>query len=223
MGDIRQDENAKVLYAALQRMSDDRAVIKQAFQYWLVEMSDDSFDVVDTVSGLEKYLGLAAQERKVLMVSMHAAANRAGHELPEVPDYVLGARQPLKVVQNNNTAADSTKAPVMLLTESYFKFMFEGIRKVDRKSYREIQSVLEGEGLSGYNGSLNAAVKQSFENGLRLPDKIPEAMCQEICHSLYMLTAEIIGPNDADMVSNNAISALLEMEAATRFDPRDLI
>jgi len=47
--------------------------------------------------------------------------------------------------------------------------------------------------------------------------------CKTVCHSLYMLLAEVVGPMDADVISNKAISALMQMEVAARFDPRELL
>lgn len=223
MTDIQSDVNAKIIYTALQRMTDDRVVIKQAFQYWVAELSSSPFDVIQTVAGLEKYLGLDTQERKVLMIGMHAASNRAEHELNDVPEYVIGEAVASAPAQKDSVPAQRARQPEVELAEAYFSRVLNETKKVGASSYRELASVLEQEGLDGIAGDLSAAVKKAPAGELELPESTSEAGCQSLCHSLYMLLAEVVGPIEADLVSNRAISALLEMEAAARYDPRNLL
>jgi len=223
MSELKSNVNAKILYTALQRMTDDRAVIKEAFQYWVAELSNSPFDVIETVTSIEKYLGLSTQERKVLMIGMHAAGNRAEHELSDVPDYVLGGVS----TPVSSAKADAPKLrarqPEVELTEAYFARVFEETKRVGISGYRELLSILEDEGLDGASGDLNTAVKNASSGKLELPSSATESDCQNLCHAFYNLVAEVIGPIDADVVSNNAISALLGMEAAARYNPRDLL
>ena len=223
MSDLKNDVNARILYTALQRMTDDRAVIKDAFQHWVAELSNSPFDVIETVGGLEKYLGLDTQERKVLMIGMHAAANRAEHELREVPDYVVG--NSVAPAPTAKEAAPKLRArqPVVELAEGYFARVLNETKKVAMSSYRELASILEDEGLDGISGELDKAVKKASSGQLELPASTSEDGCQNLCHAFYNLLAEVVGPIDADVVSNRAITALLDMEAAARYDPRDLL
>lgn len=229
MSELLNDGNAKVLYAALLRMSNDRMLIKQAFQHWVTELSAQPFDVIETVASLEKFLGLNTQERKVLMIGMHAAANRAPHELRSVPDYILGDSEAspsgVSATGSPSPQAPKTKAKQAYteLAEAYFMQVTQGVRKNSASGYRELISILESEGLDDTSVNVNKEVKRHAADGPDLPITVSQADCQNLCHSLYMLVAEVIGPIDADLVSNNAISALLDMEAAARFDPRDLL
>lgn len=222
---ILSHPDAKVVYAALRRMSEDRTVIQQAFQHWMTGLYGQPFDVVETVSSIEKFLGLSTQERKVLMISMHAAANRAAHEVPEVPDYILRGASSSMQPSNDAGAAPkvSAKSPVVELTQAYFGLVLKGALRANASGYRELVSVLEDEGIAGVGADINRAIKDTVVSGLDLPKSADQTVCQNLCHDFYNLVAEIMGPMDADVVSNNAISATLDMEAATRFDPRELL
>lgn len=226
MTDILNDTGAKVLYASLLRMTDDRSVIQQAFQHWIVELSAQPFDVIQTVSSLEKFLGLSTQERKVLMIGMHAASNRASHELNSVPDYVLsGAQEPQASTKKVDTLAKvKAKQAYVELAEGYFAQMAIGVRKINAGDYRELMSALRDEDLNDVSADIDKALKKAAnEEALDLPGTASETDCQDFCHSLYNLVAEIVGPNNADLASNDALSALLNIEAAQRYDPRNLL
>jgi len=226
MSDILNDTGAKVLYAALRRMTDDRTVIKQAFQHWVTELSSEPFDVIQTVASLEKFLGLSTQERKVLMIGMHAASNRGSHELKSVPDYILGDSVASQAVAAKNKPSSTVKAkqPYAELAEGYFAQIAQAVRRGNGGDYRELMSALKDEGLNDVSAAINKAVKaSSSEENFDLPSAASETDCQDFCHSLYMLVAEIVGPIDADTFSNSAIAALLDIEAAVRYDPRKLL
>lgn len=228
MNEILNDAGAKVLYASLLRMTDDRSVIQQAFQHWVTDLSAQPFDVIKTVASLETYLGLSTQERKVLMIGMHAASNRASHELNAVPEYVLGgAQEPqVRVKEVDTVAKVKAKQAYVELAEGYFAQMAIGVRKVNAGDYRELMSALKDEDLNDVSAEIDTALKKaatSTDGTLDLPGSASEADCQDLCHSLYNLVADIVGPIDADAVSNSALSAILDIEAAQRYDPRNLL
>lgn len=225
MTDKHNSVDAKVLHTALARMTTDRIIIKQAFNYWLDNFSNEPLDVINTVAALEKYLGLSTQERKTLMISLHASAGRSEQELAPVPDYI---------VANGSSVASEAKAPtteivktsrpaVIELTEAYFDLILEGVRKVNAKDNVELRAVLKDEGLSNTPKELNAKLKATVDGQLDLPASTSEVDCQNLCHELYLLVADFIGPRQADSVSDRAVSALLDLSAASRYDPRKLL
>ena len=70
-------ENGKIVYAALSRMSEDRDVIKRALSHWNEKLGHLArVNVIQSVELIEGYLGLGTAEKKVLMMSMHAASSK---------------------------------------------------------------------------------------------------------------------------------------------------
>lgn len=226
MNNTQTSAAAKVLYTALARMTSDRTIIRQAFAHWLTTLADQPFDVINVVSSLEKFLGLSTQERKVLMTSLHAAANRAESELSAVPDFILGDSQSIANAGESPTSAQlvrATKKAFIELTEKYFESVVSGVRKVNAKDYSELNSVIANEGLNGISSKLNKSVQASVSDRLDLPTDTTEQECQELCHELYLLVADFIGPREADGVSDRVITELLNSTAASSYDPRKLL
>jgi len=217
----------KIVYAGLSRMTDDRAVIQDAYQYWQQNLSNVPFDVVNVTAKLVAYLGLKSSEKKVLMISMHAASNKSEVELDPVPGYLLG-QAPAAAEQSNQQEAPVAQAadnstPHLQITRGYIRQLVDEVTRVNGASYSEMHEILMDEGLPEVSAELNSRIKTYGFSDQVLVSTITEGECRELAHSLYMLMIDVIGPVSADIVINNIIDKLLQSSAATRFDPRSLI
>lgn len=215
--------DAKVLYSALAKMTNDRAVIKEAFNHWFASLADEPLDIIHVVSELEKYLGLSTPERKVLMVGLHAASGRSEHELADVPAYISGSGSAAASGAVARQRVAPSKPPMVELTEAYCDALLSAMGKIDAKDLAELKDVLKDEGLPNLVGSLNKQIQLTTGDQITLKVDTSESDCQNVCHELYMLVAEFVGPREADIVSDRAMSAILDMTAASRYDPRKLL
>ena len=230
------DINEKIVYTALTRTTEDRESIRQAYQSWHAKFGDSELDVFAFVEHIEKYLGLDTGEKKVLMMSMHAASSKNGLGLKEVPEYVTGslsgqssetdydavnAVSPSTSPSTTSSAAEKT--PYIVLSEFYFANMVAGVKKVGGKYLAEFNQLLGDEGLPNVVDVIEAAVKRSSDDELNLPSDLEESECKAFCLEVYMLACDVIGPVRADDISYRAIAAMLETNEASRYDPRELI
>jgi len=150
MNEYQNDPGAKVLYSALMRMTEDRTVIKQALQHWVSVLGGKPFDVIETVASMEKFLGMNTQERKVLMIGMHAAENRASHELNALPDYIFaggssasdGVEEVAETTEPTPQARVKAKQAFVELSEGYYAQVCEGLRRLNAGDYRELMEIL---------------------------------------------------------------------------------
>ncbi len=217
------EANSKVVYAALNRMTEDRDVIKRAFHHWREKQGDQAnLNVLDTVELIETYLGLDTGEKKVLMMSMHAAASKNESQLKTVPEYISG------VEGSGDKASEAAvpnmaKVPHVILTEAYFETMMAEARKRSGADAAELEDIIADEGLPSLSDEMNASVKALKNSALDLPQSASSQACKDLCHDLYMLFCDVVGPMVADDISYKAIASLLEMPEASRYDPRQLI
>lgn len=222
--------NQRVIYAALSRMTDDRSVIKSAYQFWQGNLSAKPFDIIESVTELVNYLGLSGQEKKVLMVSMHAASNKLIDELAQVPAVISeenpGSAQMAATPTNDNNTQTSSKSPQYEVIEFYLQQFVQNIRKVDPSDFTDFRTTIAKEGVEGVTATINNALIQWAKDGfsnLSLAADISQADCKTIAHQLYLLATEFIGPMETDNVVTKSIDNCLNLEAATRFNPRNLI
>lgn len=234
------DLNNKVVYTALTRMTEDRDVIKHAFQSWQAKFAGQELDVFAFVDHIQTYLGLETGEKKVLMMSMHAASSKGGLGLKEVPEYILGSfsadqasgddeagrekagREKAGLVDSQADSAIQ-KAPYILLAEFYLSNMLDGTQKLNGKLASEVRDLLADEGLPNVASGVQLAVKSVDGDRINLPASLAEAECKSFCLELYMLVCDVAGPMKADDISYKAIANMLETNEASRYDPRDLI
>ena len=85
-----RSSHARIVYAALSRITDDRVSIQQAFTHWAAAMGAEPLDNEKVASLLSSYLGLGSQQKNRFIVAMHAAGSGA-RELDELPGYLLDA------------------------------------------------------------------------------------------------------------------------------------
>lgn len=216
--------NSKIAYTALTRMTEDRAVIKEAFQHWLKSLGDKPLDVFESVELIETFLGLSTAEKKILMVSMHSASSKSEAELPKVPAFILDARGEVEAQDDDpEFQAVDNKTPHVILSEGYFYAMVTGVQRSGGKYDQELHEILLDEGLPEASSSVQAALKQAKDTRVDLPRDLNDAECQTFCHELYMLVCDIVGPIAADDLSYKAIAQLLETNEASRYDPKKLI
>lgn len=221
----------RAVYAGLRRMTDDRSVIKSAFSYWQSELSKQEFDVIAVVTALVEYLGLSSQEKKSLMIALHAASNRLVDELEPVPG-VISDRSELSGEVDEQTTEKSAPslteavAPHLQVTQRYLQLFAQYMRKADSNEFTEFRQAVASEGLNNLDKSLNTVVSTWAANGmanLKLANSVNEADCINLAHQMYMLACEFLGPNPTDNVVLRAIDDCLDMDAASRFNPRDLV
>jgi len=216
----------KIVYAGLSRLFDDKTAIQSAFRYWLNHYATKDFDVIEVTSAFVSYLGLNSQEKKVLMVGLHAASNKSGIQLEEVPAYIL---ENDAEVQQRNLSVDKAisdkkiNKPHYEITAGFIELLSDSIRRNEPNSFREIDDILKDEGLSDLGDRIDAKVKRyGFSNNI-MSTKLDEDQCRELAHHLYLLVIDVIGPVNADVYVNKAIDKLLLEQAAAKFDPRSLI
>lgn len=222
---------ARAVYAGLRRMTDDRSVIKSAFSYWQSELSNQEFDVVGIVTALIEYLGLTSQEKKSLMIALHAASNRLVDELDPVPGVISGNSDLGSDVDGQAQEQASSKpteavAPHLQVTQRYLQLFAQHMRKADNNEFTEFRQTVASEGLDELDKSLNTIASTWAANGManiKLPSSASESDCKNVAHQMYMLACEFIGPNRTDNVALKAVDGCLDLDAASRFNPRDLV
>lgn len=218
--------DGQMVYFGLSRLTDDRTVIREAYQYWQSQLSDQPFDVLDVASKLTDYIGSDSNGKKTLMIALHAANNKSESELDNVPNFIsgndadLGADTP--VSQSNNTA-DAGLPAHSVMTVELFKLMYSRLRQVDSSGYAELSNIIADEGLDNTPQSLHGAIIVSPDRGLKLGSDVTEQQCQALTHALCMLIMEVVGPMVTDDLIDNVIASLLENSHASQYDPRNLL
>lgn len=217
--------NNKVVYTALTRTTEDREAIKQAFLSWSNKFEGQALDVFAFVEHIERFLGLSTGEKKVLMMSMHAAASKDPLSLKSVPEYIVGNGDAGNVL-DDTTAANtsvSTKEAHVVLSELYFANMLDGTQRAGGKQAAEFRQILTDEGLPNVTSDILRAAQDVENDRIQLPASSVESECQAFCLEVYMLVCDLLGPMSADDISYSAIATLLETSEASRYDPRKLI
>lgn len=216
-------DNNKIVYSALSRMTDDREVVKQAFTNWHSAFAGAKLDIFAFVDHIEAYLGITTAEKKVLMMSMHAASSKGSDGLSDVPAYILDGQ----ATPNNASGAAVTetsqvavKPPAVALSQVYFNRMLGGLKSKDKA---EVVEILADEGLPDASDALNRALKRLDSTDVDLPKDMSEDECKSLCHETYMLICDIVGPTSADDLSYKAVNSMLESSEADRYDPKNLI
>ena len=223
--------NKRVLYAGLSRMTDDRMVIQKAYSHWLQNHASQPFDVVEVVSQLVSYLGLDVNEKKALMIALHAASSKLHDDLSPVPQFIDEASDSVMV---NGAAenAEKTKQEVMssahaLVTAEYLQQFVKYIEKQSPKSVKELKGMLSSEDeVSTMPKELHSVVIDWANNGLGnidLPIGISPGLCKELAHQYYLFACEVIGPVMADDIVNKVIVDAERLDAASQFNPRELL
>lgn len=217
------DENNKIVYTALSRMSVDREVIKQAYQSWQTAFAGKPLEVFEVVDHIESFLGLDTGEKKVLMMSLHSAVSGGGANLKDVPGFISGAGGALTSSAVSEVPAVSVKEPVVTLAQIYFNAMTAGVAKKGSKFKIELLEILADEGLPGMGSGASKAIKRMDDTDIDLPKGLSEDDCKALCHEVYMLVCDVVGPQDADDLSYKAVNAMLEANESSRYDPKNLI
>ena len=214
----------KIVYAGLSRMTDDRVVIKNAFEYWQANFSSIPFDVVDVTSKLVSYLGLGAGEKKVLMIAMHAASSKSQVELEDVPGFLLNGG----AISDAPEASEAPKAtinytPHYQVTHGFVKGLVEGVRLKGASLAAEMDEILRDEGLPDTTVELSKLIAEYGFSEQILPGSVSEIECRNLAHNLYLLIIDVIGPVDADSIVTQVVGELIKSDVATRFDPTSLL
>lgn len=214
----------KIVYAGLSRMTDDRVVIKNAFEYWQANFSGAAFDVVDVTSKLVSYLGLGAGEKKVLMIAMHAASSKAEVELADVPGFLLNGAQIADVPETNRQPkATINYTPHYQITHGFVKGLVEGVRLSGASLSAEMDEILRDEGLPDTTVEQSKLIAEYGFSEQMLPGSISENECRNLAHNLYLLVIDVIGPVNADSIVTQVIGELIKSDMASRFDPTSLL
>ncbi|MFT6390333.1 MAG: hypothetical protein ACJAUP_003735, partial [Cellvibrionaceae bacterium] len=79
----------RLVCVGLRKMTKDTALIRGGFLYWNNTLAKQEFDVEKVVTILVDYLGVGVSEKKILMLTLHAASNKLFDELPPVPAVLL--------------------------------------------------------------------------------------------------------------------------------------
>ena len=213
----------KIVYAGLSRMTDDRVVIKNAFEYWQANFSGAAFDVVDVTSKLVSYLGLGAGEKKVLMIAMHAASSKAEVELADVPGFLLNGAAIEDVSAEPAAAATINYTPHFQITHGFVKGLVDGVRQSGASSYAEMDEILRDEGLPDATVEQSKLISEHGFSDQIVPGSITENECRDLAHALYLLVIDVIGPVNADVIVTRVTGELMTGAMASRFDPRSLL
>jgi len=218
----------RIVYAGLRRMTDDRSVIKSAYNYWLSQLSNNEFDVLSVVTNLVEFLGLSSQEKKALMIALHAASNKLIDELPPVPGVMSEGVNDSGLSDEPSTQAGTTEktSPHQQITQRYIQLFSQYIRRASPSDYTDVRQAIASEGLDGVDRSVSKVISGWASDGmanLKLPYNITEGMCKTLALEFYMFASEFIGPNQCDEIVIKAINDCLDMDAAARFNPRDLV
>ena len=218
----------RVVYAALSRMSNDRNVIKAGYQHWQNVLSSQAFDVFEIVDGLNKFLGLQVDERKKLMLSMHAASGRLVDELEPVPDYMLSdqAGGGVEAVVKEDIISGPLGSPHKLVTVRYLQLFSQHLKRLSSSSYDELCIMIGDEGLPDIPGYLQPVIRNWGSSGLHkidFPDDISVDDCKDVAIAFYVMSTTLIGPVEADTIVNKAITETMNIEASQQFDPRSLL
>lgn len=223
--------NKRVLYAGLSRMTDDRMIIQKAYSHWLQNHASQPFDVVEVVSQLVSYLGLDVNEKKALMVALHAASSKLHDDLLPVPQFI-DEDSGGGMVNGADDSADKTKQEVMssahaLVTTEYLQQFVKHIEKQSPKSISELKGMLSSEDeVSTMPKELRPVVIEWASSGLgniSLPIGISPGNCKELAHQYYLFVCEVIGPVMADDIVNKVIVDAQRLDAASQFNPRELL
>lgn len=219
----------RIVYAGLRRMTENRSVIKSAYGHWLKELSNQEFDVLNVVNSLVDYLDLSGNEKKTLMIALHSASNKLLDELSPVPGVITGDGideddAPVAQSAQNKTAEITT--PHQLITQRYIQLFAQHFRKVDSTEYTEFRRAVGNKEVDGLGVPLSSSIAGWANDGmanLKLPNDISEGVCKTLAHEFYMLATNFIGPNQCDDIVVKAVNECLDMDAANRFNPRDLV
>lgn len=215
----------KIVYAGLSRMTQDRIVIQSAFQFWQANLSNKAFDVVEVTAKLVDYLGLNGQEKKVLMIALHASSNKAESELAGVPEYIsqAGGSAVVDVPVEQAQQVLSNQSPHYQIIKGFINLFEAGVSRSSGEDFQEIDGILKDEGLDGVNRELNKQLKARGFTDAVVHESIEIDECRDLAHALYMLSIDVIGPVKSDVIINRVVDQLLLSGAASRFDPRTLL
>ncbi len=214
--------NDKVVYFALSRVTTDRELIKQAFLSWQTQFADSKLDVFAFVDHIESFLGLGTAEKKVLMMSMHSASAKGEDTLKEVPAYITGAGGSGANEAKLDVSVD-VKPPCVALAQIYFNGMTAGMQRMGNKNMVELAEILNDESLPGASKDVTQALRSLDGTEINLPKSMTEDDCKSLCHEMYVLICDLVGPIVADDLSYKATSNMLDASEASRYDPKNLI
>lgn len=212
----------QIVYFGLSRLSDDRSVVRSAYQHWKKQLSGETFDVIEVATKLVEFLGLDSSGRKTLMIAMHSGNNKTSSELPNVPPFISGEDAQDDVEQSSPQTESNLPAHCYMTTE-FFSSMYRRLRRVDAAAYAELSTIIADEGLDGTPQSLHNAITVSVTNGLVLNKDVTEKQCQELTNAVTLLMSEVVGPMLTDDIIDTVITSLLDNSKAGQFDPRKLL
>ena len=218
--------HGKIVYFGLSRLTDDRTVIRDAYQHWENHLATETFDVVNVADKLVEFIGSDSNGRKTLMIALHAANNKSASELSEVPGFVSGNQAVAESEPAANQVSQQVEASLpahCVITTELFKVLFERLRRVDSAGFTEVAGIIADEGLDDTPQSLHTMIIASPDEGLKLTSDVSEQQCQALTHSLCMLVTDVVGPMVADDVIDNVIASLLQNSQASQYDPRKLL
>ncbi len=227
MSTTNQAFNERVIYTGLKRMTNDRTVVANAFRHWQKTLASSPFDIVEVVSALESFLGLDTNEKKRLMIAMHSASSKLLDELDAVPGYLIGGATDIAVPTEQGDDDKIVKQqPPMIIAIS--EFLIEFSKQFSRASpsdVRDFASACRNEiriSHGTFEQALGTFAGAHFSE-IDVPLDVSLSDCKEAVNAMYNLASEFIGPMEVDRVQFKTIENLLNMEFATRFDPRELI
>lgn len=212
----------QIVYFGLSRLSDDRSVVRSAYQHWKKQLSGEAFDIIEVATKLVEFLGLDSSGRKTLMIAMHSGNNKTSSELPNVPPFISGEDAQDDVEQSSPQTESNLPAHCYMTTE-FFSSMYRRLRRVDAAAYAELSTIIADEGLDGTPQSLHNAITVSVTNGLVLNKDVTEKQCQELTNAVTLLMSEVVGPMLTDDIIDTVITSLLDNSKAGQFDPRKLL
>lgn len=227
----------RIVCIGLRRMTKDSSLIRSGFLHWSEKLSHKEFDVTESVMELVNYLGLDSGDKKSLMITFHAASTKLYDELPAVPEVLLNMlNQPSAQSASgdflssgsyaNSEKIIAAKSPQLIVTEKFLEYLVVFLGKYSKNDMLDFKGIIIDEGIPDVQQSSNHALMAWASSGfsqVSLPGDISEEGCSDIAHKLYMLMCEIVGPVESDKIINYTIDESLKLEAASRFNPRNLL
>ncbi len=216
----------KVVYAGLKKACKERQIQKVGFDRWRQKFSSNEFDIADIVNDLTTFLDLGATERKILLISMHAAFSRSETELDAVPEYIMAGESAEADIadDNQNELFQSVIKPgFVVATQSLFHLIEQDIRRHHKSAAGDWKASLleyKGSGLSLTEVGLMDEF-QKYDWALSENTDLPT--CQNLAHEGYLRLTQIIGPVEADLCVARIWSTLTSTQYKDDFDASLLI
>jgi hypothetical protein len=238
------EHNARAVYSAcLRTFEDNRALLREALQYWFENFSaSTSFRATLFIDGLMQHIGMTDAQRRNLSVALYSALGQPTQNLPAVPDSLRPNAAPALPVAAAPAAsrpatpaaapavATPRQAPNRSASAVVFGFCAQHIVDELRKrdgAIEEFSATLRELAATGdLPENLRAAVEDWMRSGFAVeqcPGQFATQGLRQCLNAMYIALCEVLGPVATDRVLSRAIHAAEELPEAVSFAPKQLL